>query len=327
MTFRSKELSVQYRRLGSTALPVPVFSLGTQCLMSGDRPRSEARHCLLSALERGIHSVFAADDTDGGRALAMLGDILADLRVKRSRYCLTARIGVYPASGLPMAQSLSRKRIHDACDLGRQALQTDYLDCVLCDRPGSECSVIEVVDAIDVLINTGKLLYWGVTDWSVAQLEQAWSYATAARRALPNFVHLDRFRAQVNGDWVLFHAWCQRHGLGVTQPMTASVVADGGGDVQGGASHAMLRRMEALGAQWGYSPVVLWAVWCLDIAKMNSLVLELSSQHSLTIIDSVLECQAQLSSDQLATMAAVVPGKPISMVEALVHSEHGNESN
>jgi aryl-alcohol dehydrogenase-like predicted oxidoreductase len=57
-------------------------------------------------------------------------------------------------------------------------LQMDYLDLVYCAPPPAGLTVTDMVKQMDNLIKTGKLRCWGILNWSVAQIEEAWQAAT-----------------------------------------------------------------------------------------------------------------------------------------------------
>lgn len=61
----------------------------------------------------------------------------------------------------------------EACDAALQRLQVDYLDLYFCHRPDRNTPVEETVWAMNTLIQQGKILYWGTSEWSGVDIMEA----------------------------------------------------------------------------------------------------------------------------------------------------------
>jgi len=70
-------------------------------------------------------------------------------------------------------RGLSRKHIMESIDKSLKRIGTDYLDMYFCHRWDEETPVEETVRAMDDLIHQGKVLYWGTSEWSADQIQQA----------------------------------------------------------------------------------------------------------------------------------------------------------
>ncbi len=68
---------------------------------------------------------------------------------------------------------LSRKHVSEAIDAILKRLQLDYVDIVFCHRPDNDTPMEETVRAMNQIITDGKAFYWGTSDWSAAQLGEA----------------------------------------------------------------------------------------------------------------------------------------------------------
>jgi aryl-alcohol dehydrogenase-like predicted oxidoreductase len=73
----------------------------------------------------------------------------------------------------PNDRGLSRKHISESVEASLRRLGTDYIDLHQCHRADPETPVEETVRAYEDLIRQGKLLYWGVSQWEAAQIEEA----------------------------------------------------------------------------------------------------------------------------------------------------------
>jgi voltage-dependent potassium channel beta subunit len=73
----------------------------------------------------------------------------------------------------PNEDGLSRKHMVEACHDALRRLQVDYLDLYYCHRPDPSVPIEESCRAMHDLIVQGKVLYWGTSEWSAAQIEAA----------------------------------------------------------------------------------------------------------------------------------------------------------
>ena len=56
-------------------------------------------------------------------------------------------------------------------------MQAEYIDLFFCHRPDPETPIEETVRAMDVLIQQGKVLYWGTSEWETEQITEAYEIA------------------------------------------------------------------------------------------------------------------------------------------------------
>jgi aryl-alcohol dehydrogenase-like predicted oxidoreductase len=77
----------------------------------------------------------------------------------------------------PNDRGLSRKHIFEQCHLSLKRLKMDYIDIYQCHRYDATVEPYEVVRAMDDLARQGKILYWGVSEWTGEQIEAAVSLA------------------------------------------------------------------------------------------------------------------------------------------------------
>ncbi|MBC8479637.1 MAG: aldo/keto reductase, partial [FCB group bacterium] len=77
----------------------------------------------------------------------------------------------------PNRKGLNRKHVIEACHEALGRLQVDYLDLYFCHRPDPNTPVEETVWAMNTLIQQGKVLYWGTSEWSAQQIMEAYSVA------------------------------------------------------------------------------------------------------------------------------------------------------
>jgi aryl-alcohol dehydrogenase-like predicted oxidoreductase len=58
-----------------------------------------------------------------------------------------------------------------------ERLQLSYVDILYAHRPDRHTPIEETVRAFNYLINTGKTLYWGTSEWLASEIEEAWAVA------------------------------------------------------------------------------------------------------------------------------------------------------
>ena len=165
---------MQYRRLGSTGLQVSALSFGAWVTFGQQVGRGTARELIAAAWDHGINFFDNAEVYAHGEAERVMGDVIADLRLPRDGFAVSSKVMFGSVDGpRPMQRGLSRKHVRDACDAALRRLRVDYLDLYLCHRPDPETPIEETVWAMDTLVRAGKVLYWGTSEWSAAQIREA----------------------------------------------------------------------------------------------------------------------------------------------------------
>ncbi len=165
---------MQYRRLGSTGLQLSVLSFGAWLTFGQQIGRSAARDLIAAAWDHGINFFDNAEVYAHGDAERTMGDVIADLRLPRDGYAISSKVMFGSVEQpRPLQRGLSRKHVRDACDAALKRLRVDYLDLYFCHRPDPDAPIEETVSAMDSLVRQGKVLYWGTSEWSVAQIREA----------------------------------------------------------------------------------------------------------------------------------------------------------
>lgn len=158
---------MQYRRVGTSGLKVSAISLGGWITFGGTIDEPTTRRILASAVERGINFIDLADAYARGGAERMVGRILPEY--ERSRLVISSKL-FWPMSDDPNDRGLSRKHIRESVERSLRNLGTDYLDLYFCHREDPETPLGETARAMDDLVRQGKILYWGTSVWSAANL-------------------------------------------------------------------------------------------------------------------------------------------------------------
>lgn len=164
---------MQYRNLGKWGLKVSEIALGSWMTDLGGAGAAEvARQCIRAAYDAGVNFFDCADAYSGGEAEKFLGTALRDYR--RSSYVVSSKV-FFPMGRGANDWGLSRKHIIEQLDNTLKNMRLDYLDLYFCHRFDPTTPVEETMQVLSDMVAAGKILYYGVSEWSPVQLCKAFS--------------------------------------------------------------------------------------------------------------------------------------------------------
>jgi voltage-dependent potassium channel beta subunit len=102
-----------------------------------------------------------------------MGNILKKKQWPRDSYIVSSKVYFGAGATVPTQKGLHRKHIVEACNQALQRLQVDYLDLYFCHRPDKQTPIEETVWSMHQLILSGKILYWGTSEWSAQEIMEA----------------------------------------------------------------------------------------------------------------------------------------------------------
>ena len=188
---------MKYRRLGSAGIRISELSLGAWVTYGGQVGEDVAMKCMSAAYESGVNFFDNAEVYAHGNAETVMGNVIKKLGLHRESVVISSKV-FWGGEG-PNDTGLSRKHIYEACKNSLKRLQLDYLDLFFCHRPDPNTPIEETVRAMDELIHQGKVLYWGTSEWSAADIMRAHAIAreyglTPPQMEQPqyNMLHRDR---------------------------------------------------------------------------------------------------------------------------------------
>ena len=123
------------------------------------------------AYESGINFFDNAEIYSKGQAEVVMGEILKALKWPRDSYLVSSK--VYWGGDLPNQKGLSRKHIVEGCNASLKRMQVDYFDLFFCHRPDLHTPMEETVWSMHNLIQQGKILYWGTSEWTAQEIQEA----------------------------------------------------------------------------------------------------------------------------------------------------------
>ena len=239
---------MEYRRLGKSGLQLSVLSYGSWVTFYGQMEDQHADELMGIAYDNGINFFDNAETYADGESEKMMGRVLKKKNWDRTSYTVSSK--AYFGSRkqlLPNQTGLSRKHLVEACHEALQRLQVDYLDLYFCHRPDPNTPVQEVVWTMHNLVQQGKILYWGTSQWSAAEIMEAHSVAQQYRligptMEQPQYNMFERYKMELEYPPIF-----QNIGMGTTifSPLAAGFLS---GKYQGAIPEGSRLSME--GFEW-----------------------------------------------------------------------------
>jgi len=174
---------MEYRRLGRSGLQVSLLSFGSWVSFHKQIDDSIADELMGIAYDHGVNFFDNAEVYALGKSEEMMGRVLKKKKWDRTSYIVSSKayFGWRGKENKPNQHGLSRKHLIEACNEALQRLQVDYLDLYFCHRPDKNVPIEEVVWTMNHLIQQGKILYWGTSEWSGVEIMEAHRVAQAYR--------------------------------------------------------------------------------------------------------------------------------------------------
>ena len=294
---------MNYRRLGRSGLKVSELSFGSWVTFGTQIDKKKAVDCMGMAYEAGVNFFDNAEVYAQGESEIIMGKALNELNWDRSSYIVSSK--VFWGGEKPTQRGLSRKHVHDACHDAMKRLQVDYLDLFFCHRPDPETPIEETVHAMDILVKQGKVLYWGTSEWSAADIMEAYKIADKSGLTPPsmeqpqyNMFHRERVEKE-------YRKLYEKYGMGTTtwSPLASGLltgkylkeIPKGSRMTLKGYEWLKERLLSDLGQEHqkkiqaltyiaeetGYSMAQLAIAWCLKQPVVSTVILGASSSEQL----------------------------------------------
>lgn len=323
---------MEYRRLGKSGLKVSEFSFGSWVTFSKQVDQADARKLMTHAYDNGINFFDNAEGYEAGASETLMGEALAKLKWSRDSYIVSSK--VFWGGSKPTQKGLSRKHVTDAAHAALKRLQVEYLDLYFCHRPDIDTPVEETVRAMNDLINQGKILYWGTSEWSAQQLTEAWGVARANNLVPPTMEQpeYNMFnRKKVEADYLPLY---DLFGLGTTiwSPLASGLLtgkynngipADSRMSLpgyewlrarleseEGAAKLSKVKELAKLADAVGISLTHLALLWCLRTPHVSTVILGASRLSQLEDNLAALKHKDKLTADVIARIEAILQNEP-----------------
>ena len=164
---------MEYRHLGRSGLRVSELSLGSWVTFGTQIDVEAGVDCMSAAYEAGVNFFDNAEVYAGGRSEEIMGAALKKLGWRRGSYLVSTKFFWGLNKTVNESNTLNRKRLIEGINGSLQRLQMDYVDLIYCHRPDPETPIEETVWAMHNIIEWGKALYWGTSEWSASEIVAA----------------------------------------------------------------------------------------------------------------------------------------------------------
>ncbi|KAJ7438086.1 NADP-dependent oxidoreductase domain-containing protein [Mycena galericulata] len=173
-----------FRRLGASGLRVPLLSLGGWLTLGGSVTGDPVKEIIQTAFENGINMFDTAEAYAKGNSEVEMGRVLKELGYKRSDLVISTKIFWGLRNG-PNDGGLSRKHIIEGTQDCLERLQMTYVDVIFAHRYDRTVPMEEIVRAFNYVIEKGWAFYWGTSEWSAQEIEEAHHVATRLNLIAP----------------------------------------------------------------------------------------------------------------------------------------------
>lgn len=207
---------MKYRHLGRTGIRVSELSFGSWVTFHNQAGVESAVEMMAAAYDHGVNFFDNAEVYASGKSEEVMGDALKTLRWRRSSYLVSTKIYWGLHDGVNEKNTLNRKRLIEGINGSLERLDMDYVDLLYCHRPDATTPIEETVWAMHNIIEWGKALYWGTSEWAASEIIEAIQIAERHHLHKP-VVEQPQYnlfeRKRLEGDYVRFY---NEYGYGTT---------------------------------------------------------------------------------------------------------------
>jgi len=323
---------MEYRRLGTSGLQISALSLGSWLTFGKQITDETAEELMITAYEGGINFFDNAEIYARGQSEVVMGNILKKLNWDRTSYLVSSKVFFGLGEAKPNQRGLSRKHVVEGCHAALKRLQVDYIDLFFCHRPDKDTPIEETVWTMHNLIQQGKILYWGTSEWNASEIMEAHLVAKQNHLIAPimeqpeyNMFRRDKLENE------FLHLF-KHHSLGTTiwSPLASGVLS--GKYLDGFPTDTRLgiegldwlknralaedriekaRGIKIIADKLNVSMVKLALAWCLKNPNVSTVILGASKvaqlKENLTAIDTL----ALLTPEVMEEIEGVLQNKPV----------------
>src|ERR1051325_9476605 len=218
---------MEYRHLGKAGIRVGELSFGSWVTFHNQADVETAAEMMAVAYESGVNFFDNAESYAKGKSEEVMGAALKQLGWRRGSYLISTKLYWGLNKGVNESNTLNRKRLIEGINGSLERLQLDYVDVLYCHRPDKNTPIEETVWAMHNIIEWGKAMYWGTSEWAAAEIVEA--IAIAEKHHLhkpvteqPEYNLFDRNR--FSGEYIRFY---KDYGYGATtfSPLSSGLLS------------------------------------------------------------------------------------------------------
>ncbi len=323
---------MQYRHLGSSGLQVSALSFGAWVTFAQQYGEDLAYDCMKAAYDAGVNFFDNAEAYAQGQAEVVMGNVIKRAGWKRSDLVVSTKI-FWGGNG-PNDTGLSRKHLVEGANAALARLQMDYVDLLFCHRPDIYTPIEETVRAMSYLVNSGKAFYWGTSEWSAADIMEAYQIARREHLVPPtmeqpqyNMLHRERFEKE-------YAKLYKEIGLGTTiwSPLASGILTGKYNDGMPEGTRATMagyewlrkmfespdgqariekaRHLAPVAAELGCTQSQLAIAWCLKNPNVSTVITGASRPEQVVENMAALDVADKLTPEVLARIEGILQNKP-----------------
>lgn len=285
------------------------------------------------AYDKGVNFFDNAEVYALGESEKMMGRVLKKKKWDRSSYTVSSKVfwGWRGKDNKPNQTGLSRKHVIEACDEALHRLQVDYIDLFFCHRPDKNTPIEETVWAMNHLIQQGKIMYWGTSEWSGVEIMEAHRVADKLHLIGPVMEQPQYNLFERNKIENEFLEIYKNVGLGTTiwSPLAAGMLTGKYNDgIPKGSRFALegfdwlkdrwvmddkvkkVKKLSELAAKLGVSTASLSIAWCIKNPNVTTAILGATKKSQLLDNFKALDVTALLTPDVMEKIENIMKTKP-----------------
>lgn len=185
--------AMEYRRCGNSGLKLSAFSLGLWHNFGHNSDFENSRNLIQTAFDNGITHFDLANNygPPPGSAEECLGKILKlDFKNHRDEMIISSKAGYTMWDG-PYGDWGSKKYLVSSLDQSLKRMNLDYVDIFYHHRPDPETPLEETMSALNLIVQQGKALYVGISNYRPAEAEKA--FQLLKEMATPCLIHQPKY--------------------------------------------------------------------------------------------------------------------------------------
>jgi hypothetical protein len=324
---------MEYRRLGKSGLQVSALSFGSWVSFSKQINDKTAEELMSIGYDHGVNFFDNAEIYALGESERMMGRVIKKKKWDRTSFLVSSKVyfGWRGKENKPNQTGLSRKHVIEACDEALKRLQVDYLDLYFCHRPDKNTPIEETVLAMNHLIQQGKVLYWGTSEWSGVEIMEAHRVAEKYRLIGPTMEQPQYNMFERNKLENEYLGIFNTVGLGTTiwSPMASGLLSGKYNDGIPKNSRFALQGFDWLKDRWmlednlkkvkkiselagklGVSTAALSIAWCIKNPNVSTAILGATKKQQLLENLKSLEIVPMLTPEVMEKIDVILKNKP-----------------
>ncbi len=164
---------MEYRHLGRAGIRVSELSFGSWVTFHTQADVDAAKEMMSAAYDAGVNFFDNAESYASGESERVMGEALKQLGWRRGSYLVSTKLYWGLHNKVNEKNTLNRKRLIEGINGSLKRLQLDYVDLLFCHRPDKTTPIEETVWAMHNIIEWGKAMYWGTSEWAASEIVAA----------------------------------------------------------------------------------------------------------------------------------------------------------